>query len=1103
MTTQNVAILFTDIVGSTELSQRLSPEVADEVRRSHFSILRQAVAEADGTEVKNLGDGLMVVFASTSAALGCAVAMQQGVEQANRAGREAVGLRVGLSGGEVTKEDDDYFGDPVVEAARLCALCDSGQVLAANIVRLMAGRRSRHECRSLGNLALKGLPDPVATVEVLWEPLGNAWAGTIPLPGRLVARPTTGVVGREVELASITGALKRVASGGGREILLVAGEAGLGKTTLVGEAARAGFDAGACVLFGHCEEDLATPYQLFAEALGHYVTQAPEERLLAHVATHGSELSRLVPALASRIPDLPSSRATDSDTERFLLLAAAVGLLVEISEVQPVVIVLDDIQWADNASLQLLRHIAAAEQAMRVLILGTYRDTELSLGHPLTDTLATLHRQSGISRVELAGLDDRGVVSFLEAAAGQTLDDAAVELAHAIYRETDGNPFFVGEVLRHLSETGAIYQGADGTWLARESLDQMAMPESVRLVIGGRVGRLGSDAGKVLAVASVIGRDFDLDLLARATTTSEDDVLDILDAAAAAALVRELNGVPGRYNFSHALIQRTLYEDLGATRRARAHRQAAEALEELCGDEPGARVGELARHWLAATQPIDLTKAIGYSRHAGDAALAALAPADALRYYAQAIDLYPRDVDPDPVLALDLAIGLGTAQRQTGEPRFRETLLDAALRAAAMGDTGRLVAAALANDRGWYSSVGVIDNEKVAVLQLALDRLPGDHVDRALLLANLCSELTYGSPLDRRQELASEALAIAESSEDDVCVVRVLNHICFPLYVPQLLDQLLLRTAEALRRAELIGDAHLHYWAAYWRACVVPLAGDIDELDRCAAVMRSLVERLDQPMLHWSFLMLRTHRALIAGDTDEAERLASECLAIGTDSGQPDADAIFAVQLLGVKGQRGTTGDLIPVIEQIGTDMPDMAQAAIDSALAIAYVEERRLEDAHRVLAKFADGGFELPPDSVWLLSIATYADVAIACRDREMAGPLFDLLAPFAGQLSTNGGATVDGPVSHFLGGLCTVLGRYDDAASYFSEAAVFNERAGATYFAAQTDLLWGQMLAERGAADDIEKARTLLERACTLATTHGYGGIELRSTLALRDLG
>ena len=161
MTTENVAILFTDVVGSTELSQRLSPETADEVRRGHFSILRQAIAEAGGTEVKNLGDGLMVVFASASAAMACGVVMQQGVERDNRGREHSVGLRVGLSGGEVSREDADYFGDPVVEAARLCATCESGQVLAADVVRAMAGRRSRHECRPIGGLALKGLPDPV------------------------------------------------------------------------------------------------------------------------------------------------------------------------------------------------------------------------------------------------------------------------------------------------------------------------------------------------------------------------------------------------------------------------------------------------------------------------------------------------------------------------------------------------------------------------------------------------------------------------------------------------------------------------------------------------------------------------------------------------------------------------------------------------------------------------------------------------------------------------------------------------------------------------------------------------------------------------------
>ena len=195
---ESATILFTDVVGSTELSQRLSPDSAEEVRRRHFSILRQTIAEAGGIEVKNLGDGLMVVFASASAALACAVAMQQGVERDNRVREHPVGLRVGLSGGEVTRDDDDYFGDPVVEAVRLCAMCEGGQVLATLWVRLTAGRRGRHEYRSLGELALKGLTDPVETVEVAWEPLRGTDNGpSIPLSGRLVVRPVVGVIGRE------------------------------------------------------------------------------------------------------------------------------------------------------------------------------------------------------------------------------------------------------------------------------------------------------------------------------------------------------------------------------------------------------------------------------------------------------------------------------------------------------------------------------------------------------------------------------------------------------------------------------------------------------------------------------------------------------------------------------------------------------------------------------------------------------------------------------------------------------------------------------------------------------------------------------------------
>ncbi len=640
---ENITVLFTDLVGSTELVSSLSPEAGDEIRRRHFSSLRRAIADTGGTELKNLGDGVMVVFSTASAALACAVAMQQAVDRDNRMAEHPLGLRIGLSGGEVSRDTDDYFGDPVIEAARLCARAEGGQILVAELVRAMAGRWVRLDFLPLGEIKLKGLPDPVATLVLQWEPLEVVDPITpVPLPGRLSVRPGLGVVGRQVELTAIADAFKRVAAGGGREVLLVSGEAGQGKTTLMAEAARAAFDQGALVLFGHSEEDLASPYQLVAEALGHYIAHVSDDQLPTLVGEHGSELVRLVPTLAGRLPDLPASKATDADTERFLLFAAVLALLATVSEHQPVVLVLDDLQWADPGSLLLLRHFASSDQSLPVLVLGNYRDDELPHSDALRSLLAALHRQNGVSRIELPGLDDTGVVALVEAAAGHALDDAAVDLAHALYRETDGNPFFVSEVLRHLSETGAIYLDATGRWVAEHGPDRMTLPDSVREVIGARVGRLGPEAGSVLGTAAVIGRHFDLEVLAPATGTTEDDLFDILESAAAAALVREHSAAAGRYSFVHALIQHTLYDDLGPSRRARAHRRVAEALEGLGGGRPDTRLGELARHWVKTSQPADLAKALDYSRRAADAALAALAPADALGYYAQALDLYSR-----------------------------------------------------------------------------------------------------------------------------------------------------------------------------------------------------------------------------------------------------------------------------------------------------------------------------------------------------------------------------------------------------------------------------------------------------------------------------
>lgn len=1097
---ENVAVLVTDMAGSTALTLHPSKDAVEEVHRGHFSILRQAVAEAGGTEVKAFGDGLMVVFATASAALSCAVAMQQSVERDNRIREHKVGLRIGLSGGEVTKEGDDYAGDPVIEAVRLCAAAVGGQIRASELVRSMAGRRRPHVYRSLGPLVLEGLTDPVEAVEVSWDSLTGIPVAAVPLTTGLSRRPGLGVIGREVELETVKEAAKRVTGGEGREVLLVAGEAGQGKTTLMAEAARAAFDDGAYVLFGHCEEDLATPYQLFVEAIGHYVTHAPEGDLRAHVAAHGSELSRLAPSLATRIPDLPPSMASDSDTERYLLFAAVVGLLALASQRQPVVLVFDDLQWADAGSLELLRYVTAADQSIRLLVLGAFRDTELPRNHPLLETLAALRRLSGINRIELTGLDDQDVVSFMEAAAGHTLDVAAVGLAHAVHRETDGNPFFVGEVLRHLTETGAVYPDADGRWVGVGSLESVGLPDSVREVIGARVGRLGSTTGRVLRLAAVIGRDFDLDVLAQTSAVSEDELLDVLDAATGAALVRELPTAPGSYSFTHALIQHTLYGNLGPTRQARVHRQVAEALEDLCGGRPGVRVGELARHWFNAAEPKDLNKALDYSRQAADAALEALAPGEALRYYGQALDLHAASDDPDPALGIDLLIGIGVAQRQTGDPIFRDTLLGICHQAAAIGDTDRLVTATLANDRGWYTTAGAIDTDKVEVLEMALDRLPVDDPDRALLLATLCSELSVGSPLERRQTLANEALALAEATADDAIIVRVLNSIYYPLHVPSLLEQSLARTAEAVARAERVGDAMLRFLAFHNRHLVAYVAGDMDEMNRCVSVMRALADQLDQPMLRWTVTYAQATQSVITGDTDRAEELVMEAFQLGSESEQPDAVLTFGLQLMATRLQKGTLGELVPLIREMAlqaTDVPDV----VNAGLTLAHAEAESIEEARQLLEEAASGGFELRLDASWIIGMCGFAEGAIVVGDPKYAEPLFGRLSPWAGQWCTTG-ITGQGPVCHYVGGLAAVLGRFDEADSYFAQAATMSARAGAKFFAARTDFLWGTMLMKRHGSGDAEKARQLLARAHRAAKAHGYARVEQRAAAALGRL-
>ncbi len=919
-------------------------------------------------------------------------------------------------------------------------------------------------------------------------------ASRIPLPRRLELVPPN-FVGRGEELQLIDETWSRVSAAPAREIVLVGGEAGLGKSTLVAHAAREAFERGANVLFGHCEEDLITPYQLFAETLSHYVTHAPEEKLRAHVAEHGSELVRIVPSLASRIPDLPSTRATGADSERSLLFASVVDMIATAAADRPLVLVLDDIQWASKGSLLLLRHLAAADRPMRLLILATYRDNEVSA---LLDTLAALHRQTGVQRLDLQGLDDGEVLQCVEAIVGQTVKGVAAKIARAVHSETDGNPFFVAELLRHLSATGVI--SSDGQWVASEAIDTFDLPDSVREVIGARIKRLGADCSRVLRLAAVIGRDFDFELLARAASMQEGALLDVLDQAEEAALIQELSDGSGRYHFAHALIQHALYQDLSGARRIVAHRDVARALEDLCAHRPGLRTGELARHWCYAPQSGDVPKAIAYACQAGNSALSALAPADAIDYFAAATALIDEHGVPDAALELDTAIGLGTAQRQNGDPAFRATLLAAGNRAAELGDTRQLVRAVLANDRGWHSTSGASDPDKVAQLELALQQLPPDVPERALVLAALCAELAFGSTLERRQALADEALAIGRAVGDDAIMVRILNQMAFSLTVPSRLEASLQWTGDALARAERLGDPLQLYFSAMYRATAAIRANDVQEADRCFAIAGQLVKQLQLPPLRWEYTFHMSKRAQLAGDIAEAERLAGEAVAIGTECGQPDAEMCYGVQLAAVNWMRGTLGELAPLLESMIETNPGLP--TIRASLAMAYAQAQRLDDATRLLDEFAATNYFLPQDTAWLNGMTEYADAAIHCGERRFAQALYDVLEPWADQFASAGGLTAEGPVSLYLGGLANVLGRYEEAERHLLLAAELCERNGMRFYAALTELRRGQLLLERGLDGDAQAARTLLASAQSAAAADGYAAVARDAESALARL-
>ncbi|MGH7893718.1 MAG: ATP-binding protein [Candidatus Binatia bacterium] len=1082
--TATATILFTDLVDSTAQRTRLGEERAEALRRTHDRLLADAIAAHRGTVAKHVGDGIMATFPGAADAVAAAVAIQQAIEGHNRrATPEPLAVRVGVSLGDITWENGDCYGTPVIEAARLCAAAEGGQILVAELVRLTARGRGGHTFAPVGQLALKGLAEPVAACAVGWEPLTPVG---IPLPPRLTTTPTVAMVGRTVEQSVLARAWARVKDGG-CHVVLLSGEPGIGKTRLATEAARAAHADGAIVLFGSCDEDVGLPYRPFVEALRHYVAHAPDDVLAAHVRTHKGELVRLVPELGERVTDLPKPQVAEAETERYLLFEACVGLLAGASKQEPVVLILDDLHWAGTPELLLVKHLVRSPMALRVLVIGTYRDTDLTRTHPFTPVLADLRREANVERLALRGLDDAAVVALVTAAAGHELTSAGVALAHAIHDETEGSPFFISEILRNLVESGAVFQ-KDGQWRFEGDVAALGIPEGVKEVIGRRLARLSEATNKVLGLAAVIGRQFDVGLLARIADASEDGILDALDEAIAAALVAEVPGSPDHFTFSHALIRTTLYEELNSARRARLHRRVGEALEALTRGTPGARINELAHHWLNATQAADAGKAVTYARQAGDQAFAGLAFEEAAAHYGRALAvLEPHERDTE-VLRCDLLLALGSARRGAGNAAYRDALVPAADLARRLGDAQRLGLAAIGMSRpgGFTANANVVDEKLLALYEEASAALgTHDSILRARVLASLAGELLYASQHERRHALAREAVAIARRVGDAAGLGEVIAAQLVTTNHPSTLAERSQLSAELEALATTLGSPEVRFHAAVHRAGTLLEAGDGAGVERCVAKLEECAAELRQPFYAWWAKIARAMLAIMRGAPD-AELLALRACEIGMAGGQPDASMAFGAQLSSIRSQQGRYAESTDGVRAAVEASPHIISWR--TALAMLYCETDRVAEGRAEFDRIAGDGFDVPLDWSWTAGIYNLAETCDWLRDERAAAVLYPRLRPVAHQVGTLADILICyGSLGFSAGLLAACLRRWDDATRHFEEALVTNEGLGARVWNVRTRRAYASMLLERNAPGDAARARELI--AAGLAEAEAIG--------------
>ncbi|HEY7496600.1 MAG TPA: AAA family ATPase, partial [Candidatus Tectomicrobia bacterium] len=905
-------------------------------------------------------------------------------------------------------------------------------------------------------------------------------------------------------MAALHMALAEAVAGHGRLILL-AGEPGIGKTRTVHELAAAAAQLQVQVLQGRCYAgEGAPPFWPWVQIIRSYIASCAPETLLAEMGVGAAAIAQVLTEVRLRLPDLPVPPTLAPAEERFRFFDSLTTCLKNAAHRQPLVLIFDDLHWSDKPSLLLLQFLARELQAARLLFVGTYRDVALDRQHPLTPILGDLAHLPGYQCLFLQGLSQSEVARFIELTVGVPPAEAVVAPLH---RQTEGNPFFLTEIVRLL-----VMEGGPAALHAPLS-SRLVLPQGVRDAIERRLQTLAAPCQRLLTLASVIGRTFDLETLARVSGMARDQLLPLLDRAVAAQVITESRRALGRYRFAHALMRETLYTNLPTAQRIQTHRQIGAMLEERFGlhatprplPPPGQSLttgaepvlAQLAYHFFeAARGGDDGEKAMRYAVQAGEQATALLAYEEAAAQYERALQTLECVQPTDARRRCELLLALCGAQTKAGDVlQARQTLLRAANTARHVGAPALLARAALGLETVGVE-VGLVDQPLVTLLEEALEALgDGDSALRARVLARLAQELYFSaSAVARRAMLSQQAVAMAQRVGDPTALAAALDSRRLDLWGPGDVQDRLAMATETIRLAEAAGDRERAMHCRNDRITDLLELGDMPAVEVEIDTYVRLAENLRQPRYVWSGLTFRGMRLLMEGRFADGQRLIEEAWALGQSVQRHIATNVYTAQLFSLHREQGRLQELEGAIKDFVAQAPTMP--AWRSALASLYSELGRMAEARHEFERLAANNFaDLPRDENWLIGVTLLAEVCAFLTDARRAALLYDLLLPYTGHNVVIGDAAAcNGAVARPLGLLAATLRRWEEAARHFAAALAMNQRLGASPFVARTQCEYAAVLLTRSRPGDAAPARELLDAALYTAQKLGMQGLETR---------